>query len=404
MGIPAAPQPYSVSLADDGEIYVTHLRPASSPAQSITNLQNYLVTLRRVGPRCRGAGVPEREAVATFPPDSAFSPIGRGGSNSIVITPDVPLRLRAGKAGHHRPRRAAPGRRPQLSKLTAYPLIQTVWASIDARGLAHPSQRPAAVPGRRQPAHPAGAGHRQLQRRRGLAPAFTLVRGVPLPAGPNDIQVIPRAGRAPLLVVSCAIDGSLAFYDDDLGQIAALVPGVGAVPFAIAVDRRGDVARLYVSNFGDGRIAVVDVPVPGGDGGDHPRPSNRRAHRVEAVLPAASPTTGTAWIPLREDPSSSSPSPSAVGLGVACSQTGNPPATQLSGTNAVVASGSLLFVTSTASNELRVLDLQPTNIQNPVDYVRAPNPLSPLSIPTLELADRPGHPHPLRPARTAPDR
>ena len=73
----------------------------------------------------------------------------------------------------------------------------------------------------------------------------------------------------------------------------------------------------------------------------------------------------------------------AAGLLVGCSQTGNPPATGLSGTNAVVASGSLVFITSTASNELRVLDMQPINIQTPVDYVRAPNPLSPLSIPTL---------------------
>jgi hypothetical protein len=72
-----------------------------------------------------------------------------------------------------------------------------------------------------------------------------------------------------------------------------------------------------------------------------------------------------------------------LGLGVACTQTGNPPATRISGTNDLVASGSLLFITSTASNELRVLDLQPPNIQTPVDYVRAPNPLSPLSIPTL---------------------
>jgi hypothetical protein len=75
-------------------------------------------------------------------------------------------------------------------------------------------------------------------------------------------------------------------------------------------------------------------------------------------------------------------SPRSV-LAVACSQSGNPPPTQLSGTNSVVASGSLLFITSTASNEIRVLDLQPPNIQTPVDYVRAPNPLSPLSIPTL---------------------
>ena len=61
--------------------------------------------------------------------------------------------------------------------------------------------------------------------------------------------------------MSCSADGSLAFYDDDLGQIAALMPGVGAVPFGIAVDRRDTFARLYVSNFGDGRVAVVDVPL-----------------------------------------------------------------------------------------------------------------------------------------------
>jgi len=75
------------------------------------------------------------------------------------------------------------------------------------------------------------------------------------------VQLIPRTGRAPLVVVSCAVDGSLAFYDDDLGQIAALVSGVGAVPFAIGVDLRDQFARLYVSNFGDGRVAIVDVPL-----------------------------------------------------------------------------------------------------------------------------------------------
>jgi len=75
----------------------------------------------------------------------------------------------------------------------------------------------------------------------------------------------------------------------------------------------------------------------------------------------------------------------AVGLGVACTQSGNPPVTGLSGTNSVLASGSLVFVTSTASNELRVLLLNPPpgTPPAPVDYVRAPNPLSSLSIPTL---------------------
>ncbi len=66
----------------------------------------------------------------------------------------------------------------------------------------------------------------------------------------------------------------------------------------------------------------------------------------------------------------------------ACSQSGVAPPTRLSGTNSSVVSGSLLFVTSTRSNELRVLDLEPrAGLQR--DFVRAPNPLLPLSIPTL---------------------
>ncbi len=69
-------------------------------------------------------------------------------------------------------------------------------------------------------------------------------------------------------------------------------------------------------------------------------------------------------------------------VATACSQSGVAPPTQMSGTNSSVVSGSLLFVTSTRSNELRVLDLEPRpGLQR--DFVRAPNPLSPLSIPTL---------------------
>ena len=264
IGVPAAPQPYGVTLAPDtDEIYVTHLRPASSPAQSVTNLQNFLVTLHQADlDRARASWATDGGYVV---PDSAFSTIGRGASNSIVVTgkflyisgrgklatgdPDVLLRVV-----------------DRSSKLLGFPQLQLVWASLDARALQlRPDGKrlylavdnPAtllvidvnAVPGQ------------------DLPPAFTLVRAVPLPEGPNDVQLLTRTGRSPLVVVSCSVDGSLAFYDDDLGQLAALVPGVGAVPFAISIDRRGDIARLYVSNFGDGRVAVVDVPLSVAAGG-----------------------------------------------------------------------------------------------------------------------------------------
>jgi len=258
IGIPAAPQPYSVTLAPDSDqIYVTHLRPASSPAQSVTNLENFLVTLHQADlDQARAAYATDGGYVV---PDSAFSSIGRGASNSIVVTkdflyvsgraklvatdPDVLLRVV-----------------DRSSNLIAYPQLQLVWASVDARAL---QLRPDGQRLYLAVDNPAAllvidvAAPPQEE----LAPSFTLVRAVPLPAGPNDVQLLTRTGRAPLVVVSCSIDGSLAFYDDDLGQISGLIPGVGAVPFAISIDRRGDWARLYVSNFGDGRIAVVDVPL-----------------------------------------------------------------------------------------------------------------------------------------------
>jgi len=85
-GIPAAPQPYSVTLATDtDEFYVTHLRPASSPAQSLTNLQNFLVRMTQSEIDAARAAFPS--AGAYVPPASDFTPIGAGASNSIVVNP-----------------------------------------------------------------------------------------------------------------------------------------------------------------------------------------------------------------------------------------------------------------------------------------------------------------------------
>jgi hypothetical protein len=265
IGIPAAPQPYSVTLSPnfpdggpDDRIYVTHLRPASSPAQSVNNLQNFLVTLHQADLDNARATYATNGAYVV--PDTAFSSIGRGASNSVVVAnqflyvsgraklyntdPDVLLRVV-----------------DRTSNLIAFPQLQLVWGSVDARGLQVRDD------GRRlylAVDNPAALLVVDITPPVGdnTAPTFTLVRAVPLPEGPNDVELLTRPGRAPLVVVSCSVAGSLAFYDDDLGQISALIPGVGAVPFGIAIDRRGDDwARLYVSNFGDGRVAVIDVPL-----------------------------------------------------------------------------------------------------------------------------------------------
>ena len=64
------------------------------------------------------------------------------------------------------------------------------------------------------------------------------------------------------MAVSCSDDGSIALYDDDLGRVAATVRGAGEQPFGIAVDAHPtqNNARLFVTSFGRGNLAVIDLP------------------------------------------------------------------------------------------------------------------------------------------------
>ncbi len=91
-------------------------------------------------------------------------------------------------------------------------------------------------------------------------PTLNFVRGVPLCDAPNDAKVIPRAGRGDLVAVTCTAAGTVVLYDDEVGDLVAQLPGVGAQPYSLAVDVRGNAARIFVSTYGDGRIAVIDVP------------------------------------------------------------------------------------------------------------------------------------------------
>jgi hypothetical protein len=91
-------------------------------------------------------------------------------------------------------------------------------------------------------------------------PSLNFVRGISLPDAPNDVKIISRPGKGDLVAVSCTAAGSVVFYDDDVGDLVSYVGGLGNQPFGLAVDHRGNQARIYVSLHGDGRIAVIDVP------------------------------------------------------------------------------------------------------------------------------------------------
>lgn len=90
-------------------------------------------------------------------------------------------------------------------------------------------------------------------------PLLRPARIVQLPGGANEVTVIARPGRGNLVAVTCTGDGSLVLYDEDVGDLVAQVSGVGLQPFGLAVVRQGNGVRMFVTNFSDGRISVVDV-------------------------------------------------------------------------------------------------------------------------------------------------
>jgi len=91
-------------------------------------------------------------------------------------------------------------------------------------------------------------------------PSLKVVRAVPLPDGANELRVLPRPGRSDLVAVTCVTGGVLVLYDDDVGDLVAQVQGVGLQSFGLAVSMRPPGARLYATNFSDGRVAVIDIP------------------------------------------------------------------------------------------------------------------------------------------------
>ena len=102
-----------------------------------------------------------------------------------------------------------------------------------------------------------------------IDPTLSIIRQVPLPALPSSMLLIEREGRTPLVLMTMQGSGSLAIYDDAVGQLVNEVLGLGLQPSQLTVDRREvtdglgavvEQARVYISNFGDGRVAVVDLP------------------------------------------------------------------------------------------------------------------------------------------------
>lgn len=220
-----------------GDVWVTHLSQADSPLASGTNLRAYAVRV---------------DSDTLSLPVESYLNVGTGGGSSVAI----------GRRWTYLTGRASSSAVAQMVRLVERTGV--VWQQgleshyrvAEGRGIAVSSDEKRLYLVGHVPDslvvvsvdNPTSAG-----------PLLNVVRAVPLPDGANEIRVIPRPGRSDLVAITCTTGGVLALYDDDVGDLVAQVQGVGLQSFGIAVAQRAPGARLFVGNFSDGRVTVIDI-------------------------------------------------------------------------------------------------------------------------------------------------
>jgi DNA-binding beta-propeller fold protein YncE len=257
--VPRAPAPFGVAVSDEGEVWVTHLDPADAPARSLEEFRSYVVRLPGDSPSV------STESFVTL--STQELPMG---GNSVVLGGRyafVTGRFTSGITSLSRRFLVRVLDRTDPSRIID-PGLDVGFAALDARGLALTEQ----VASRPQRLYVAVRAPDSLllvdvQGADSDLPRLTVVGSVPLPSGPTQVRLVSRGeARSELVVVSCSTAGVVAIFDPDVGQVVAQVQ-VGAEdgtetpqPFGLAVQQQGNAARIFTSNFGDGRVSVIDIP------------------------------------------------------------------------------------------------------------------------------------------------
>ena len=259
--LPRAPAPFGVDVTPEGQVWVTHVDPADAPARSRSNFIAFLVKLDG-----RTPGI----STDSFLPLTNAAGQAVGGSHSVAVTERYAV-----VSGRFSGVGNLTNRRFLLRLLDTQngnqiidPGLDLAFAALEARGLAltpasetRPRRLYLAV---RSPDSLVVVDAQGLETD---TPSLRLVDSVPMPDGPTQVTLVSRGlARSELVVVSCSAAGVVAIYDPDVGQVVAQL-AVSEVPreqvsqpFGIAVQEQGNAARLFVSNFGDGRVAVIDIP------------------------------------------------------------------------------------------------------------------------------------------------
>ncbi|WP_426731618.1 YncE family protein [Myxococcus faecalis] len=277
-GVPGAPAPLGVTVDrfnPDGRVWVTHTElvgPQSTDVQQ-SDLQGYLVNLP--------AAAPTRETLTT----SSFVPLGVNG-----LLPGAAHSVAIGSRYLYASGRSSATQ--QLGTLSAaYVLrlvdrtatdrvlesdVRSIYSIREARGVAVVSRPrrddPTQVDLDRERVYLLARGPDTLliidiEDARADLPTLRVVSAQSLPEGASELEVIPRAaGRGNLVAVTGSGDEAVSIYDEEVGQLVAQVlvgdqdPAQPSQPYGLTADVRGNSARLFTTTFGDGRVAVIDIP------------------------------------------------------------------------------------------------------------------------------------------------
>ncbi len=240
-GIPRASAPIGVAVSRSREVWVTSLQQADTPRGTTLDTRAYVVHVNGDNP------------VIT---EQNFVNIGSGATNSVVVgeryayatgriyAASVPANLL---------------RAIDTTRFTTFStFLENTFTVFEGRGIALSTGEDRLYLLGRSPDTLIVAS---VTNKGGAVPDVRVERAVPLPEGPSLITTIARPGKSDLVMITCSTSGVVVFYDDEVGNLTAQIGGVGLQPYAIAVDDRPTGgARIYITNFTDGRVAVIDVP------------------------------------------------------------------------------------------------------------------------------------------------
>lgn len=269
--LPAAPSVYGVAVAPavdggpDGDVYVTHLANGDSPAGSALDSVAYLVHLSALNPVLTDKsyvilpyGGGDSVALAR-----RYAFISGRLSNTTLTTPDDLLRVIDRQFDTAVADAASPC-------LPDWPCLQSQYHAVEGRGLVlGPEYFDAVTLTTKQNLYLLTRGPDALLvisvTLSGSFPSIAMTRAVPLPAGPTSLAILPRTSgvdalKGNLIAITCTEANSMVFYDDNTGGVVGQIRGVGNLPYQMVAQPVGAGARFFVSSFGDGRVAVVDVP------------------------------------------------------------------------------------------------------------------------------------------------